>query len=78
LESANQKALPYLHNNDRTVTECAHTFGHSLDPDLTQSMYYDFLWAHQLGAPPVSGLIPSFPTQAHPVGATSCTFHPAP
>jgi predicted esterase len=78
LESANQKALPYLHSNERTVTECAHTFGHTLDPDLTQRMYYDYLWAHQLGGPPLSGLIAGFPTQAHPVGATSCTFHAAP
>lgn len=78
LEDANQKALPYLYNNGRTVTECAHTFGHTLDPDLTQKMYYDYLWAHELGGPPLSGLIPGLPTPAHPVGATSCTFHPAP
>jgi len=78
LESANQKALPFLHNNGRTVTECAHTFGHTLDPDLTQRMYYDYMWAHQLGGPPVTGLIPGFPTQAHPVGATTCRFHPYP
>jgi predicted esterase len=78
LESANQKALPFLHNNGRTVTECAHTFGHTLDPDLTQRMYYDYMWAHQLGGPPLAALPPGFPTQANPVGATACTFHPYP
>jgi predicted esterase len=78
LESANHKALPYLYNNGRTVTECAHTFGHALDPDLTQSMYYEYMWAHKLGGPPLSGMIPSFPTTSHPIGPTFCTFHPAP
>jgi predicted esterase len=78
LETANQKALPYLHNNDRTVVECAHTFGHTPDPDLTQSMYYEYMWAHQLGGPGLSGPIPDFPTADKPVGATSCFFHPAP
>jgi predicted esterase len=78
LESANQKALPYLYNNGRTVMECAHTFGHTLDPDLTQSMYYEYMWAHQLGGSPLSGMIADFPTPARPVGATSCTFHSYP
>lgn len=78
LESTNQKALPFLYDNGRTVTECAHTFGHTLDPDLTQRMYYDFMWAHQLGGSPIAGLPSGFPTQQNPVGATSCTFHPGP
>jgi predicted esterase len=78
LEDANQKALPFLHSNGRSVMECAHTFGHTLDPDLTQSMYYEYMWAHQLGGPPLSSTIADFPSQAHPVGATSCTFHPYP
>jgi polyhydroxybutyrate depolymerase len=78
LESTNQKARPYLYSNGRTVIDCAHTFGHTLDPDLTQRMYYDYMWAHQLGGPPLSGMPPGFPTQASPVGATSCTFHPYP
>ena len=78
LESTSRKALPYLYNNKRTVIDCAHNFGHTLDPDLTQSMYYDYMWAHKLGGPPLSGMVPSFPTQARPVGRTSCTFHPAP
>lgn len=78
LESANQQALPFLYANDRTVVECAHTFGHTLDPDLTQGMYYEYLWAHQLGGPPLAGPIPDFPTATSPVGATSCYFHPAP
>ncbi len=78
LESTNKKALPFLYNNGRTVMECAHTFGHTLDPDLTQSMYYEYMWRHELGGPPLSGMIPGFPTQAKPVGATACTFHPHP
>ena len=78
LESANQKALPFLYDAGRTVMECGHTFGHTLDPDLTQGMYYQYLWAHQLGGPPLGGMLPGFPTQAHPVGATACTFHPYP
>jgi predicted esterase len=78
LESAAQKALPFLFRNHRTVTECAHTFGHTLDPDLTQRMYYDYMWAHQLGGPPLAGLPAGFPTVDRPVGATRCAFHPAP
>jgi poly(3-hydroxybutyrate) depolymerase len=77
LESANTKALPYLHQNGRTVVDCVHDFGHTLAPDLTQSMLYDYMWSHQLGGPALTGLLPSFPTPAHPVGSTSCTFHPA-
>ncbi|MBI2895569.1 MAG: hypothetical protein HYY06_18575 [Deltaproteobacteria bacterium] len=76
LESANRKALTFLHDNGRTVTECAHTFGHTLDPDLTQSMYYQYLWAHQLGGPPLAAMVPGFPTEEAPVGATTCRLHP--
>jgi len=78
LQDANEDALPFLYNNDRTVVECAHDFGHSLDPDLTQSMYYEYLWDHRLGGPPLSSPPSGFPTQANPVGETSCYFHPAP
>jgi predicted esterase len=78
LESTNLKALPYLHQHGRTVVECAHTFGHALDPDLTQRMYYDYMWAHQRGGPPLAGLPAGFPTHDRPIGATRCTFHPAP
>ena len=78
LESANQKALPFLYGGGRTVMECAHTFGHTLDPDLTQGMYYDYMWRNQLGQPPLTGMIPGFPTPENPVGATACTFHPSP
>ena len=28
----------------------------------------DYMWAHELGGPPLSALVPGFPTQAHPVG----------
>ncbi len=78
LQNANEEALPFLHSNDRTVVECAHNFGHTLDPDLTQAMYYEYLWDHQLGGPPLPALPGDFPTQANPVGETSCYFHPAP
>jgi predicted esterase len=78
LESTNKKALPYLKANGRTVTECVHNFGHTLDPDVTQGMYYEWMWAHHRGGPPLSGPIPSFPSQARPVGRTTCFFHPAP
>ena len=78
LENTNQKALPFLYDHGRTVTQCTHTFGHTLDPDLTQGMYYQWMWAHQLGGPPLAGLPPGFPTQGNPVGATHCIFHPAP
>jgi predicted esterase len=78
LEDANQKAMPFLNANDRTVMECAHTFGHTLDPDLTMHMYYEYMWAHQLGGAPLSGMISDWPTPTAPVGATQCRFHPAP
>lgn len=77
LESANKKAVPFLTSNGRTVVECSHTFGHTLDPDLTQSMYYDYMWSHSLGGSPLTQLVPSFPTPEHKVGATSCVFHAA-
>jgi hypothetical protein len=77
LEDANQQALPYLANNGRTVMECAHNFGHCPDPDLTQHMYYEYMWGNQLGGGSVQGPIPDWPTQANPVGETSCYFHPA-
>jgi hypothetical protein len=78
LELANRQAVPFLYKNNRTVVECRHNFGHTLDPDLTQEMYYEYLWANQLGGPPLSGPIPDWPTKAKPVGETSCYFHPAP
>ncbi|HTQ47599.1 MAG TPA: PHB depolymerase family esterase [Polyangiaceae bacterium] len=78
LENANEDALPFLYDNDRTVVECTHNFGHTLEPDLTQGMIYEYLWDHQLGGPPLTGLPADFPTQASPVGETSCFFHPAP
>lgn len=78
LESAAQKAIPFLHNNGRTVMECNHTFGHTLDPDLTQGMYYQYMWAHKLGNPPLKGMLPGWPTDAQPVGATACRLRPYP
>ena len=76
LESANQKALPFLYDRGRTVTECAHTFGHTRAPDLTQRMYYDYMWAHRRGGPPIGSLPPGFPTLDRPVGSTRCVLHP--
>ncbi|MEB2311110.1 MAG: hypothetical protein OZ921_03200 [Sorangiineae bacterium] len=79
LFSANQKALPFLHTNGRTVLECEHGFGHTLDPDLTQAMYYEYLWAHRAGGPPLTAMPSDFPRAPdHVVGSTFCTFHPAP
>jgi len=78
LESANKKAIPFLRTNARTVTECTHTFGHTLDPDLTQTMLYDWMWDHQLGGAPLTGLPVAFPTPAKPVGVTQCLFHSSP
>jgi predicted esterase len=79
LETANEKALPFLYNAGRTVTECEHGFGHTLDPDLTEAMYYEWMWAHWRGGPPIGGLPPSFPVWPDRViGSTFCTFHPAP
>jgi len=78
LQNANEDALPFLYDNDRTVVECTHNFGHTLEPDLTQGMIYEYLWDHQLGQPPLMALPSDFPTQANPVGETSCYFHPAP
>jgi predicted esterase len=76
LESANQKALPFLRDHGRTVLECAHGFGHTRAPDLTQRMYYDYMWAHQRGGPPTGGLPPGFPTPERPIGSTGCVLHP--
>jgi predicted esterase len=78
IQAANQAAVPFLYNNDRTVTECTHGFGHAPDADLTQSMYYEYMWDHHLGGPPLTGLPPDFPTTANPLGSTYCVFHSAP
>jgi hypothetical protein len=78
LEKANLLAVPYLAKNGRTVVECTHTSGHTPDPDLTEGMYYDYLWAHKLGAPPMTALPSSLPTPGKPLFSTACTFHAAP
>lgn len=75
LEKANIAAIPYLKTGGRTVTECTHNFGHTLAPDLTQAMIYQYMWAHQLGAPPIANLPASFPTPAKPLFSTACTLH---
>ena len=74
LENCAQKAFPFLKANGRTVVDCTHGFGHTPDPDLTQAMYYDFLWSHVNGGPALTGLPPSFPTKDKPVGSTFCQF----
>ncbi len=79
LENATQSALPFLFNAGRTVTECRHDFGHTLDPDLTEAMYYEWMWSHWRGGPPRTDLPPSFPVWPDRIiGSTFCTFHPAP
>jgi len=79
LYAGNESALPYLYNNGRTVLECEHNFGHTLDPDLTQGMYYEYMWAHRLGGPPLANMPSDFPFwPTHVVGSTFCTFHPYP
>ena len=73
LENCAQKAFPYLRANARTVVDCTHGFGHTLDPDLTQAMYYEYMWSHPKGSA-LSGLNPSFPTKTKPLGSTFCQF----
>ena len=75
LESSARKALDYLYAGGRDVTECTHQFGHTLEPDLTQKMYYQYLWAHQLGTRPMT-LAPGLPTAQNPVFDTRCNFRP--
>lgn len=75
LENANEKALGYLYAGGRDVTECTHQFGHTLEPDLTQAMYYQFLWQHQLGTRPMT-IAPGLPTAQNPVFDTRCNFRP--
>lgn len=76
LENTSRKALPFLRAGGRTVVDCSHTFGHTLAPDLTQGMIYQFMWERQQGAPP-AGFPSSFPTPERPIFSTACTFHPA-
>lgn len=79
LEAATQSALPFLYNAGRTVTECQHDFGHTRAPDLTEAMYYEWMWSHWRGGPPRGDLPPSFPVWPDRIiGSTFCTFHPAP
>lgn len=75
LENSNEKALNFLYANGRDVTECTHLFGHTLAPDLTQAMYYSFMWQHQLGTRPLT-LAGGMPTAQNPVFDTRCNFRP--
>jgi poly(3-hydroxybutyrate) depolymerase len=62
IEDADQAALPYLLENERTVVDCAHDAGHAIDPDVKNSMIYEYLLAHRLGQPsPFAGGMPLFP-----------------
>jgi predicted esterase len=76
LENANNKAVPFLYNAGRDVTECTHEFGHTLEPDITQGMYYQYMWDHELGAPRQAALSASLPTPSAPVYNTKCMYHP--
>ncbi len=76
LESSNQKALSFLYAGGRDVTECTHLFGHTLEPDLTQAMYFRFMWDHQLGGPRPTTLAAGLPTAQSPVFDTRCNYRP--
>jgi predicted esterase len=76
LENANNEAKPFLYAAGRDVTECTHEFGHTLEPDITQTMYYQFMWDHQLGAPQPTALTAGMPTEDKPLFNTRCYFHP--
>jgi hypothetical protein len=78
LESANQKALPFLATSERDVTECTHEFGHTLEPDITQTMYYQFMWDHMLGRKDPTALTSGMPTADKPLFNSRCYYHPAP
>lgn len=78
LENANKKALPFLFGAGRDVTECTHEFGHTLEPDITQAMYYQFMWDNQLGAPRRTTLSAALPTPAKPLFNSRCMYHRAP
>jgi predicted esterase len=75
LENANEKALTFLYAGGRDVTECTHRFGHTLEPDLTQAMYYQYMWQHQLGTRPMT-LAAGLPTPESPLFETRCNFRP--
>lgn len=75
LENSNEKALTFLYAGGRDVTECTHLFGHTLEPDLTQAMYYRFMWDHQLGTRPMT-MTAGMPTPEHPLFDTRCNFRP--
>jgi predicted esterase len=77
LENANNKAVPWLvEKGGRDVTECTHEFGHTLEPDLTQAMIYQFMWDHELGGPRKLALTSSMPTADKPLYNTRCYFYP--
>lgn len=63
LESSAQAAIPFLLEHGRVVVDCAHTSGHTLDPDLTPAHISRFLSAHRAGAPSpyLSGGFEGFP-----------------
>lgn len=57
-------AVPYLTAGGRTVVECAHTSGHTPDPEVTAAVVRKFLSAHQLGhpSPLTSGTFAGYPS----------------
>jgi predicted esterase len=78
LEGANIKAVPFLTAAGRDVTECTHEFGHTLEPDLTQAMLYQFMWDHELGGARPAALTAGMPTPEKPLFNTRCKLHRAP
>lgn len=77
LENANNKAVPWLvEKGSRDVTECTHEFGHTLAPDLTEAMFYQFMWDNELGAPRRTALTAGMPTAQKPLYNTRCYFYP--
>lgn len=69
LEDASKAALPFLAAAQRTVVECAHDGGHTLEPDVTPSLIVHYLTAHRAGEPSpyAGGTLDGFPA--------ACTLH---
>lgn len=76
LETASIKAMTFLYAAGRDVTECTHQFGHTLAPDLTQAMFYQFMWDNQLGGPRPKALTAGMPDGLRPLFSTKCNHRP--
>lgn len=51
LEESAQAAFPYLKANGRTVVDCGHNSGHTLDPGIPPGDIQKYLLAHEYGQP---------------------------